>query len=144
MLANHVPETPGDVFHTIVPSARGFAEHVDHQTVEGGEDPVFGNVEWRTLICANKTPSNGLVFGVASFPCHGRLNPHRHEPAEFYYGLTGSGTVTIDSEDLPIGPGIAVFIPANAVHGVVAGEDGLCMAYGFPTDKFENVAYEFG
>ena len=62
MLANHVPETPGDVVHTIVPSARGSAEHVDHQTGEGGEDPVFGNVEWRTLICANKTPSNGPVW----------------------------------------------------------------------------------
>ncbi|MEM9631365.1 MAG: cupin domain-containing protein [Pseudomonadota bacterium] len=122
---------------------RGFAEHVDHQAVEGGNDPVYGSVEWRTLICANKTPSSGLVFGVANFPPGGCLNRHRHAPAEFYFGLTGSGTVTIDGEVLRIEPGVAIYIPPNAEHEVVANADGLSIAYGFPSDTFAAIDYEF-
>ncbi|MCV0428955.1 MAG: cupin domain-containing protein [Roseibium sp.] len=122
---------------------RGFAEHVDHQAVEGGTDPVFGTVEWKTLICANKTPSSGLVFGVANFPPNGCLNPHRHAPAEFYFGLAGSGTVTINGETLRIEPGVAIYVPPNAEHGVNADAAGLSMAYGFPSDTFGAIAYEF-
>ncbi|WP_425070120.1 cupin domain-containing protein [Roseibium sp.] len=137
-------ETAGQGFDPSRRSAMsGFAMHLEHQTLEGGFDPVFGTVQWRTLICANKTPSSGLVFGVATFGARGSLNPHRHAPAEFYFGLSGSGVVTIEGEDIAIVAGTAIFIPPNARHGVVAGDDGLVFAYGFPSDTFAAIGYDF-
>ncbi|MCK7611674.1 cupin domain-containing protein [Roseibium sediminicola] len=140
-------EIEQDIICNFVPApqipAGGFAMQMDQQALEGGTDPVFGTVQWRTLICANKTPSSGLVFGVATFGPLGSLNPHRHPPAEFYFGLSGSGTVTIEGVEIAINAGTAVFIPPNARHGVVAGDDGLVFAYGFPSDTFDAVAYDF-
>ncbi len=121
----------------------GFVAALDDQPIEGGFDPVFGDVTWQTLISADKTKSNGLVLGVATFPAQGVLHLHRHIPPEFYFGLTGSGTVMIDGQPVQIAPGSAVFIPSNAEHGVTAGPEGLTMAYGFGEDAFSEIEYNF-
>lgn len=110
---------------------------------EGGTDPKYGEVTWRTLISGDKTPSAGFVLGVAEFPAHGRLMPHRHEQPEFYYGLTGSGVVTVDGCEHVIAPGVAVYLAGNAEHGVQADETGLTFAYGFGTSAFSDVEYVF-
>ncbi|MCT4554100.1 MAG: cupin domain-containing protein [Pelagimonas sp.] len=117
--------------------------NADHTPLEGGEDPAFGTVRWRTLFCADKTETAGMVMGVAEFGPEGTLKPHRHGPAEIYFGLEGSGTVTIDGVPHEAGPGIALFIPAEAEHGIVAGKDGFRMLYVFPNDRFSEVDYRF-
>jgi quercetin dioxygenase-like cupin family protein len=44
-----------------------------------------------------------------------------------------------------VGPGVAVFIPGNAVHAVEAtGDSGVRMAYVLAADSFEDVEYVFG
>lgn len=121
----------------------GFITILEDQPIEGGFDPVFGDVTWQTLISGDKTASNGLVLGVATFAAHGVLHLHRHAPPEFYFCLAGSGVVTLEGQDLPIAPGSAVFIPANAEHGVCAGADGLKFAYGFGEDAFSEIEYQF-
>lgn len=113
------------------------------QMLEGGTDPAFGTVRWRTLFCADRTPTTQLVLGVAEFEAGGTLLPHRHAPSEFYFGLTGSGVVTIDGVAHRIAPGIALYIPGDVEHGVVAGEEGLQFLYGFPRDRFGEVEYRF-
>ena len=42
---------------------------------------------------------------------------HSHPEEELYYIISGTGTVTLDDEDYPIGPGTAVYIAGNRVHG---------------------------
>lgn len=121
----------------------GFVADLADQPVEGGFDPTFGNVTWQTLISGDLTASNGLVLGVASFPAHGMLHPHRHTPPEFYFCLAGSGVVTLDGVDYQVGPGSAVFIPSDVEHGVVAGPEGLKFAYGFGEDAFSTIEYRF-
>ncbi|MDF3413707.1 cupin domain-containing protein [Sulfitobacter sp. M57] len=121
----------------------GFVAALDDQPIEGGFDPVFGDVTWQTLISGDKTQSNGLVLGVATFAAGGVLHLHRHTPPEFYFGLTGSGTVMLDGQPVEIVPGSAIFIPANAEHGVTAGPTGLTMAYGFGEDAFSEIEYRF-
>ncbi len=121
----------------------GFVAVLDDQPIEGGFDPVFGDVTWQTLISGDKTHSNGVVLGVANFPAHGVLHLHRHTPPEFYFGLTGSGTVMLDGQPVSIVPGSAIFIPANAEHGVTAGPTGLTFAYGFGEDAFSEIEYRF-
>lgn len=117
--------------------------NADHAPLEGGEDPAFGSVRWRTLFCSDRTATSGMVLGLAEFGPHGTLLAHRHSPAEFYFGLSGEGIVTIDGVPHALGPGIALFIPAEAEHATVAGPNGLRFIYGFPRDRFAEVDYRF-
>jgi quercetin dioxygenase-like cupin family protein len=116
---------------------------MSHAPLEGVGDDQSGNLTWRTLISGDRTPSNEIILGVAHFPPHGTLNMHRHEPAEFYFGLTGEGTVFANGEAFRIAQGIAVFIPGNTDHGVVAGDQGLSIVYGFARRAFNDIIYDF-
>lgn len=109
----------------------------------GGTDPTYGTVQWRTLINGTDTAPRDLVLGIAEFGPQGTLHPHRHSPAEFYFGLEGCGTVTIDGVPHSIGPGVALYIPGDAEHGTVAGPEGLRFAYGFAAPGFEGIEYRF-
>lgn len=122
---------------------RPFSISIGQVPLEGQGDVQSGNLTWRTLISGDRTPSNEITLGVADFPPHGTLNVHRHEPAEFYFGLAGEGTVVADGRSFKIAPGIAVFIPGNTDHGVLAGDRGLSIVYGFALRTFEGVIYDF-
>ncbi|MFP4326857.1 MAG: cupin domain-containing protein [Paracoccaceae bacterium] len=111
--------------------------------LEGGSDPAFGTVRWRTLICGDRTGPGDMVLGVAEFGPGDRLEPHRHAPSEFYFGLSGEGMVTIEGTPHRIAPGVAIYIPGEAEHGVEAGAFGLSFAYGFARGRFAEVDYRF-
>jgi len=130
------PRAPG-----VVPEP--FAVNLEHSPVEGAGDTQSGLLTWRTLISGDRSPSDQLIIGVADFPPHGRLNVHRHEPAEFYFGLSGEGTVVVKGVEYRIAKGIAVFVPGSTDHGVVAGAGGLCMLYGFAQRAFSEIVYHY-
>ncbi|WP_267137881.1 cupin domain-containing protein [Anianabacter salinae] len=117
--------------------------NADHAPLEGGEDPAFGTVRWRTLFSADRTATSGMVMGIAEFGAQGTLLPHRHEPAEMYFALAGAGVVTIDGVPHEFSAGNALFIPADAEHSVLAGPEGLRFLYVFPRDAFSDVVYRF-
>lgn len=121
----------------------GFSVRAADLPQESGDEATYGTVTWRTMICGDRTGSHGLVMGMAEFGPFGTLLPHRHTQPEFYLGLGGDGVVTIEGVPHPIGPGIAVYVPGDAEHGVVAGQGGLSFAYGFATDRFGDVTYRF-
>ncbi|MCV2870985.1 cupin domain-containing protein [Defluviimonas sp. WL0050] len=125
------------------PSVQAFVVNAADVASEGGTDPVFGTVTWKTLISGEKTNTSEFVLGIAEFGPGGTLHPHVHAPAEFYFGLTGSGIVTIDGVAHEIVPGVAIYIPGNAEHGTVAGPDGLRFAYGFAEAAFGQIEYRF-
>lgn len=124
-------------------SALPVVANADHAPLEGGEDATFGTVRWRTLFSADRTATSGMTMGVAEFGPEGTLLPHRHGPAEIYYCLAGQGIVTIDGVAHDLLPGTALFIPAEAEHGTVAGSEGLRFLYVFPRDRFADVDYRF-
>jgi quercetin dioxygenase-like cupin family protein len=122
---------------------QAFCVNQETQPLEGVNDAQSGNLSWRTLISADRAPSTELTVGVADFPPHGRLNLHWHAPAEFYYGLSGEGTVTANGVPLKIAKGIAVFIPGNTEHGIEAGAAGLSILYGFAQRAFCDIVYHY-
>lgn len=124
-------------------AVRAFSISVEEAPLEGLGNLQSGNLTWRTLISGDRTPSDQLTLGVADFPAHGTLNLHRHEPAEFYFGLAGEGTVFVNGASFTIAQGIAVFIPGYAEHRVIAGDLGLSIAYGFARRAFDAVLYDF-
>ncbi|MCB2135466.1 MAG: cupin domain-containing protein [Rhodobacteraceae bacterium] len=141
-LAQAIPTPPA----SNLPNApHGVAFAVDSNVLasEGGTDPVFGSVTWKTLISGDRTATSEFVLGIAEFGPFGTLNPHRHAPAEFYLGIAGSGIVTIDGTDHQISAGVAIYVPGNAEHATVAGQDGLVFAYGFAEAAFTGIEYLF-
>ncbi|MGD0491304.1 MAG: cupin domain-containing protein [Steroidobacteraceae bacterium] len=124
-------------------SVRPFSINVEETPLEGLGDLQSGNLAWRTLISGDRTPSDQITLGVADFPPRGTLNVHRHDPAEFYFGLSGEGTVFADGVSYRIAQGIAIFIPGNTDHGVIAGDRGLSIVYGFARRTFDDVIYDF-
>ena len=114
--------------------------------VEGWDDPARGAVTWRTLFSGDRTPTESLTQGVAELregdPQAYRL--HRHAHAETYYVLAGRGRLTIDGAEHALAPGVAAFIPGNALHGARAeGPEPLRILYTFAADAFAKVQYEF-
>lgn len=104
-----------------------------------------GNVRWKTLISAGLTRSDSLTLGVALLRPGEALHAHRHEQAEAYLVLEGTGIVTIDGSAHEVGPGAGVFIAGNAVHSLeTTGQTDLRVAYVLAADAFEDVEYRFG
>jgi quercetin dioxygenase-like cupin family protein len=104
-----------------------------------------GEAQWKTLISAGVTRSEGLTMGVARLPPGGSLPTHRHEQHEAYLVLDGVAVLTIGSEARTVGPGVAAFIPGNAVHSITATDESeLRFAYVLAADSFEQVEYVFG
>jgi quercetin dioxygenase-like cupin family protein len=128
-------------------SATPVIVHEDERKWQGWDEQDVaqrGTVQWRTLISAGLTPSADLTLGVARVPPGGRLAPHRHDQAEVYLVLDGTGRVTLDGVASEVRPGASVFIPGGALHGIEAtGEQDLRLAYVLAADAFEDVTYRF-
>jgi quercetin dioxygenase-like cupin family protein len=122
----------------------GMSVDWDTRPLEGGTDPNYGTVRWRTIFDADQTAgTTSMVVGVAEFGPSDVLLPHRHSAAEVYLGLEGEGTVTIEGVGYRMAPGIALFVPEDAEHSTVAGPGGLRFLYVFAKDRFSDVHYVF-
>ena len=129
------------------------------------EDPVHGDVSFRVLFSAARTPCSSMPVdaprgrsvdqrlgferrssssvGVASAP-GGWLGRHRHTQPEVYHVIEGSGVVLLEGEEHPVAAGSAVFIPGDAEPGIRnTGGGPLRFLYAFATDSIEDVDYRF-
>jgi len=112
--------------------------------VEAWDDPHHGRVSWRTLVSADRTPSKGIVCGICDLGPGGRLRPHRHAPPEVYFGLKGAGRVTIDGQEFPLAPGVAVYVPGGAEHTTAPDEgESLSFFWVFGESDVSAIAYFF-
>jgi quercetin dioxygenase-like cupin family protein len=128
------------------PASRPFVVHESECEVEDWSETGRHGVSWRTLISADRTPTDSLTVGLAEIEpgAADELHLHRHEPAEAYYILAGTGVVSIDGEIHDIRAGSTIFVPSNAVHAVGnTGVDVLRLLYVFGVDSFHDVEYVF-
>ncbi len=114
---------------------------------EGWDDPVIdakSPIRWKLLITGERTPSSGLVMGIAEVPPGTSLLLHHHEPEETYYVISGNGHMQIDDLEEDLGPGSAVYIPPNAKHTVrCTGTEPLVFIFTFARDSFDQIIYNF-
>jgi quercetin dioxygenase-like cupin family protein len=123
-----------------------FVIHEEECGFEGENEPAPGRVRWRTLLSADRTPSDSLTLGVAELdPGEAReFRPHRHAQPEAYYILSGEGIVSLAGRDHRVRPGSTVFVPGDTAHGARnTGSQVLRLLYVFPADSFGEVRYEF-
>lgn len=128
------------------PASRPFVVHESDCEVEDWSDSGRRGVSWRTLISADRTPTDSLTVGIAEIQpgAPDELHLHRHEPAEAYYILSGTGVVSIDGEVHHIRAGSTIFVPSNAVHAVGnTGTEVVRLLYVFGVDSFDDVKYIF-
>jgi quercetin dioxygenase-like cupin family protein len=97
-----------------------YAVHEDEQPVlSAGEDRTFRLLVDPTMGCRSVTQ---FVGEIAAIPAP----PHTHPHEEVVHVLAGEGTVEIDGEVHPIGPGTSVFLPPGVEHRLTsAGRETL-------------------
>ncbi|THD83115.1 cupin domain-containing protein [Aliigemmobacter aestuarii] len=116
---------------------------VDDRADEAWGDPARGTLHWRTLISGALTGTEGFVCGVAEIAPGEHFALHSHAEPEIYFGLEGEGEVMIEGETHRLAPGVALYIPGHAVHGIPLALTGMRWFYVFNTDSFEHIAYRF-
>ncbi len=112
------------------------------QPLESFADPGLGTVHWHTLFSSDRTPTESLTCGLAILSEGDFLALHRHEPPEVYFGVEGVARVVVEGNSYELRPGVAVFIPGDAVHGVFAENGDAKFFYAFARDSFSEVVYK--
>lgn len=103
-----------------------------------------GRVSWKDLLGSDPAEGADMVMGVARVRPGETLELHRHAQPETYFTLAGRGTVTIGGVAHEVEPGMLLFIPGDAEHGVrndTAEE--LQFLYAFAVRDFAEVVYRF-
>jgi mannose-6-phosphate isomerase-like protein (cupin superfamily) len=128
------------------PPSRPFVVHERDCDLEDWSASGRNGVSWRTLLSADRTPTDSLTMGIAEIEpgSPDEFHLHRHEPAEAYYILAGTGAMSIDGEVFDVGAGSAVFVPGDSIHAIAnTGSDVLRLLYVFGVDSFDDVTYVF-
>lgn len=107
------------------------------------DDPARGTLSWRMLFAGEVTPTDGLVCGIAEMQPGETFSLHRHAEPEVYFGLEGEGSVIIDGIAHRLAPGVALYIPSMAEHGVPEATQNLRWFYTFARDRFGEIVYHF-
>jgi mannose-6-phosphate isomerase-like protein (cupin superfamily) len=82
-----------------------------------GTVPVWWMVNPREML--EKTQGGYLeLVNEFEVPGGGEVFPHSHPTHEFYYVLTGRGTMIIGDEERPITQGDLVYIPPDTIHSL--------------------------
>jgi len=111
--------------------------------LETWDDPSKGTLHWQTLFSGGLTNTDSLTCGIALIHPGEHFALHCHAHAEVYFGLEGTGTVMIDGAPHILSPGVALFIPGNAEHGVPSVTEPLRWFYTFAADSFAEITYRF-
>ena len=105
--------------------------------------PEKGTLRWKTLLSAERREPDSLVCGSLTMASDQYFAFDHHPEAEVYSGLDGEAQVMIDGVPNRLAPGVALFIPGGAVHGVPQVSQPVRWFYTFARDSFDQIAYRF-
>ena len=69
---------------------------LEWETWPDQESEIKSFIYWKTLVSGDLTHSETLTLGIARIPSGEALHAHRHQQAETYLILEGSGLVRLD------------------------------------------------
>lgn len=115
----------------------------DEVAQERWSDPVRGELSFQPLVGTTGRTAE-LTAGIAELGPGGWLGRHRHEPAEVYHVLGGTGTLEAGGATHALRPGTTVWLPGGLPHAVrCEGQEPLRVFYAFAVDSDDDVRYEF-
>jgi mannose-6-phosphate isomerase-like protein (cupin superfamily) len=77
--------------------------------------------DWYYLLGPLNSAAKNLVFGLAEFPGGTLATPHAHAgEEEIIFILSGAGATLAGAQEIPLTPGVAVFIPPGLTHQIRA------------------------
>ena len=116
--------------------------HEPTQPFEQTIDMPGGRTHWKTLLSADRTPTDAMTVGITEIEPD-QIFMHQHAQPEVYYILAGHGVVQISGEEYALQPGSLVFIPGDAPHGLRnTGDEVLRLLYVFAVDSLDQVVYK--
>jgi quercetin dioxygenase-like cupin family protein len=109
----------------------------------GWNDSARGSITWQTLLSGDTTATAELVCGIAHLRAGDTFALHHHQQAEVYFGISGHVTVMIDGVAHALSPGVILFIPPHAVHGIPMATEDAQYFYSFAANSFADIDYHF-
>ncbi len=101
-------------------------KHVREQDVAGDRVGPPYQRTIRHLVTPWTMGSRHLWVGTSTVDPGFSSNPHAHESQEeVFYCVEGRGRIRVDSEELALQPGVAVYVPPGAVHQLVNDGEAL-------------------
>jgi len=100
--------------------------HVESFAADGSLKAEDGWIDMNVkfLITDDSVGSQQTVFGITIFPPGAKHDIHRHPNAEeTEYIVEGHGVARVGEDDVAMGPGDIVFVPANGYHGFYNSSD---------------------
>ena len=128
-----------------MPQTKPTIIHELAQPFEQTIDLPGGRTRWKTLLSADRTPTDAMTVGMTEIePSQANeIFLHQHAQPEVYYILAGHGVVQISGEEHALQPGSLVFIPSDAPHGLRnTGSEVLRLLYIFAVDSLDQVVYK--
>ena len=100
-------------------------KQVDIGTLTWNPHPVFEGVFLKHLVTGKDT-NNALSCHIVKIEPSCILDTHLHDgKIEIHEVVGGSGMIYLDDKEISYSTGRICIIPANTLHKVVAGKDGL-------------------
>jgi putative monooxygenase len=91
----------------------------------------------RVLVSEQTVGANASVLGYSVFKPGTATADLSHAVEELAFVVSGSGAIRLGTEDVPVGAGQAMFIPARLWHAVLnTGTEDLVMVFSFPSPGY--------
>lgn len=96
-----------------------------------------------SLLDSANAPVKNQSLAEARVPAGNSTQRHYHKDSEeFYYILSGKGSMEIDGEMREVGPEDAILIPPGAWHTITASEDLVFLCCCAPPYRHEDTFFE--
>jgi mannose-6-phosphate isomerase-like protein (cupin superfamily) len=100
--------------------------------LDAGGTTKFPLIEGR-IVAVFATPddatSERMAMGISVLPAGYSTPVHHHPAEEFAMIVRGNGSITIDDEVIPVGPGDLVVTPPNSEHITTSFADSQLVVY---------------
>src|SRR6202044_3542656 len=98
---------------------------------------LAGGSWFRGLVAEETDGGNVSALGSSGFQPGTATAPLAHQVAELAYIVSGSGVIRLETGDVPVTAGQALYVPARLWHTVVnPGEEDLVMVFSFPSPGY--------
>lgn len=91
----------------------------------------------RVLVAAETVGGNVSALGYSVFKPGTSTADLSHEVEELAYIVSGGGVIRLETKDVPVAAGQALYVPAKLWHTVInPGGDDLVMVFSFPAPGY--------